>query len=72
MQMLAKKCRSAAGLLWAPPPCTVEEDRQSRQTALLAERARFADLTTGRLPTPAENAQHVDRIDRILRGQDAA
>jgi hypothetical protein len=45
------------------------DPRQRRQDAILAERSRYAALMADRLPTPAEAAERVAAIDKILTGR---
>jgi hypothetical protein len=41
----------------------------AKTAAIIEERARYAALTVDRLPTPAEAAEHVNRIDDIRMGR---
>jgi hypothetical protein len=62
-QMAAEQETRETALIAAPDP------RLRRETAILQERQRFADIVAVRLPTAEEITTHTAAIDQILCGR---
>jgi hypothetical protein len=57
----------AEGLIEKPPVVEEPDPWRRRETAILAERQRFADIVATRSPSPEEIAAHTAEIDRLIR-----